>query len=333
MRRAAAIPALGLMVVLSGCTGGNARPDAATAVDVPTGVTLDVRGETAPGTATDAGADVPVGTTTDAGSMADVRADSTPGAATDTAPEAVADTAADVAADRAADAAVDAVPDADSGPFRVLLFSRTTGFRHDSIPTAIAALTALGATGGYVAEATEDPAAFTLANLSRFRVVVFVMTTGDPVDAPGQAAFESWIGAGGNWMGIHSASDTEYDWPFYGQLVGAYFKQHPAIQPARVSVEVANHPATMGLPSPWMRTDEWYDFQTNPRATTTVLMTIDESSYTGGTMGADHPLVWAHTTSGGGRAIYTEMGHTQESYADPLFRQHLLGALRWAAGR
>ena len=158
------------------------------------------------------------------------------------------------------------------------------------------------------------------------------MTTGDPLDDAAQAQFEAWIAAGGNWVGVHSAADTEYNWPFYGQLVGAYFKQHPAIQQATVNVEVADHPATAGLPSPWVRTDEWYDFQTNPRATTTVLMTIDESTYTGGTMGADHPLVWAHATTGGGRAIYTEMGHTSESYADPLFRQHLVGAIRWAAG-
>ena len=141
-----------------------------------------------------------------------------------------------------------------------------------------------------------------------------------------------WIAGGGNWVGVHSASDTEYNWPFYGQLVGAYFKQHPAIQPATVKIEVADHPATAGLPSAWMRTDEWYDFQTNPRATTSVLMTIDESSYSGGTMGEDHPLVWAHPTGGGGRAIYTEMGHTAESYTDPLFRGHLVGAIRWAAG-
>ena len=110
---------------------------------------------------------------------------------------------------------------------------------------------------------------------------------------------------------------------------------HPAIQQATVRIEVANHPATAGLPAAWVRTDEWYDFQTNPRATAgvTVLATIDESTYTGGTMGADHPLVWAHTTAVGGRAIYTAMGHTMESYADPLFRQHLAGAIRWAAGR
>jgi type 1 glutamine amidotransferase len=241
------------------------------------------------------------------------------------------------------DAATDAAPAADSngadsngadaGTFNVLLFSRTTAFRHDSIPAAVAALTELGSANGYTVEASEDPAMFTAANLARFRVVVFLMTTGDVLDGPGQAAFETWIAGGGNYVGVHSAADTEYDWPFYGQLVGAYFKQHPAIQPATVKIEVTDHPATAGLPAAWMRSDEWYDFQANPRTTATVLATVDESTYSGGTMGADHPIVWTHTTTGGGRALYTAMGHPTAAYAEPLFRAHLAGAIGWAAGR
>jgi type 1 glutamine amidotransferase len=167
-------------------------------------------------------------------------------------------------------------------------------------------------------------------------VVVFLMTSGDALDAAAQAVFEDWIRVGGgSYVGIHSAADTEYDWPFYGDLVGAYFKQHPAVQPADVVVEVADHPATAPLPARWRRTDEWYDFRTNPRATAgvTVLATVSEASYSGGTMGADHPIVWAHPTPGGGRALYTAMGHTAESYADPTFRAHLAGAIRWAAAR
>jgi type 1 glutamine amidotransferase len=222
--------------------------------------------------------------------------------------------------------------EAAAAPFPVLLFSRTVGFRHDSIPAAIQALTELQDTGGFTVEATEDPTAFTTDNLARFRVVVFLLTTGDVLDDDQQAAFEAWIGAGGGYMGVHSAADTEYGWPFYGALVGAYFKAHPAVQAANVEVEAADHPAMAGIASPWMRIDEWYDFQTNPRDSVTVLATVDESSYTGGTMGPDHPIVWAHSTLGGGRALYTAMGHTQESYADPVFRQHLTGALRWVAG-
>jgi type 1 glutamine amidotransferase len=220
-----------------------------------------------------------------------------------------------------------------SSTFRVLLFSRTAGFRHASIPTALAQLMDLQASGGYVAEATEDPTQFSPDNLARFQVVVFLLTTGDVLTDDQQAAFEAWIGAGGGYVGIHSAADTEHDWPFYGALVGAYFVSHPDVQQASVDVEVADHPATLGLPSPWVRTDEWYNLQPNPRPNVTVLATVDESTYTGGTMGADHPITWSHPTGGGGRAFYTAMGHTDESYCDPLFRQLLVGALRWVAGR
>jgi type 1 glutamine amidotransferase len=232
-------------------------------------------------------------------------------------------------------------PFADAGPgssdadarFRILAFSRTTGYRHDSIPAAVEALSELGATTGYDMEATEDPGAFTTDNLARFQVVVFLLTTGDVLDDGQQAVFESWVNAGGGWVGVHSAADTEYDWPYYGALVGAYFKAHPAIQQASVTIEVADTPPTTGLPSPWVRTDEWYDFQTNPRPNVTVLATVDESTYTGGMMGADHPIAWTHATPGGGRAFYTAMGHTIQSYADPLFRGHLAGAIHWVAGR
>ena len=226
--------------------------------------------------------------------------------------------------------AVDAHPGtAAEGAFRVLLFSRTAGYRHDSIPAAIGAFMELQSDGNYQAESSEDPATFTADSLGRFQVVVFLMTTGDVLDADQQAAFEAWINQGGSYLGVHSASDTEYNWPFYGTLVGAYFARHPDIQQATVAIEASDHPAVAGLASPWSRRDEWYDFQSNPRGTVTVLATVDEASYTGGTMGSDHPIVWAHETAAGGRALYTGMGHTTESYAEPAFRQHLLSALRW----
>lgn len=218
-------------------------------------------------------------------------------------------------------------------PFDVLLFTRTVGYRHDSIPAAVSALSELQGAGDYRVEVTDDPTRFMPSELSRFHVVVFLMTTGDVLDQQQQAAFEAWIAAGGGYLGVHSASDTEYDWPFYGDLVGAYFSQHPSIQDASVRLEAPDHPAMAGLPSSWRRRDEWYDFRTNPRTSATVLATVDESSYTGGGMGEDHPIVWARTAPGSGRALYTAMGHTQESYADPLFRQHLLQALRWVAGQ
>lgn len=216
---------------------------------------------------------------------------------------------------------------------QALLFSRTAGFRHDSIPAAITAFMDLQDLVGCEMEATEEPSQFSSDNLARFHVVVFLMTTGDVLDADQQAAFEGWVRAGGGYLGVHSASDTEYDWPFYGDLVGSYFSRHPDIQTATVNVEDAGHPAMSGVPSPWLRRDEWYDFRTNPRGAVTVLATVDEASYSGGGMGSDHPMVWAHETAGGGRAFYTGMGHTKESWAEPAFRQHLLSGLRWVAGR
>ena len=213
---------------------------------------------------------------------------------------------------------------------RVLVFSRTTGFRHASISDGITAVQGIGIVYGFAVEATEDPDAFTDDNLARFAAVVFLNTTGDVLDAAQEAAFERYIRAGGGFAGVHSATDTEYDWAWYGDLVGAYFASHPVIQQATVHVEEADHPSTRCLPDPWTRTDEWYDFQARPTGVT-VLATVDESTYQGATMGAPHPLAWYHVYDGG-RAWYTAMGHTSESYGEPAFLDHLAGGILWAAG-
>jgi type 1 glutamine amidotransferase len=221
---------------------------------------------------------------------------------------------------------------AEGGTFSVLVFSRTTGFRHASIPDGIAAIQALGAANGFTVEATEDPAAFTEANLARFAAVVFLMTTGDVLDTAQEAAFEAYIRGGGGWAGVHSAADTEYTWAWYGGLLGAHFKSHPSIQTATIVVEDTTHVSTAHLPARWTRTDEWYNFQMNPRAAVHVLATLDETTYAAGldAMG-DHPIAWCHAYDGG-RAWYTGAGHTAESYADPDFRAHLLGGIQTAAG-
>jgi type 1 glutamine amidotransferase len=206
------------------------------------------------------------------------------------------------------------------------VFSRTAGFRHESIAAGIQALRGL-----FRLDATEDGAAFTPESLARYRAVVFLNTSGTVLDAGQKAAFEAYIRGGGGFAGVHAASDTEFDWPFYGDLVGAYFADHPAIQQAVVRVEDANHPATAGLERAWTRTDEWYNFRTNPRSRVHVLLTLDESSYSGGTMGADHPHAWYRTYERG-RSFYTAGGHTIEAYAEPAFRAHLAGGIRYAAG-
>jgi len=215
-------------------------------------------------------------------------------------------------------------------PYRVLVFSKTAAFRHASIPNGLAAIQQLGLENNFQVVATEDATLFNDAFLAQFRVVVFLMTTGDVLDAAQQAAFERYIRAGNGFVGVHSASDTEYSWPWYGGLVGAYFSNHPAIQKATVWVEDMEHPSTRFFNAPWVRNDEWYNFRTNPRTSVHVLATLDESTYSGGTMG-DHPIAWYHEYDGG-RAWYTAGGHTAASYAEPMFRAHLLGGIQYAAG-
>lgn len=213
----------------------------------------------------------------------------------------------------------------------VLVFSRTQGFRHASIPAGIAAIQALGVEHGFLVTSSEDPALFTDDQLGAFDGIVFLHTTGDILDSAQQAAMERFVQAGGGFVGIHSAADTEYDWPWYGGLVGAYFQSHPAIQPATLSVESASHPSTESLPATFTRTDEWYNFVAAPASGVLVLLSLDESSYTGGTMGGEHPIAWAHTYDGG-RAWYTGMGHTEASFSEAQFRAHLLGGMQWALG-
>lgn len=219
-----------------------------------------------------------------------------------------------------------------SRPDRILVFSKTAGFRHTSIEPGIAALRELGTANGFEVDATEDAAQFTAANLGRYKAVVFLSTTGDVLDNEQQAAFMGYIRGGGGFVGIHAAADTEYGWAWYGGLVGAYFKSHPAPAQARIRVEKRNHPSTRPLPDPWNRFDEWYDFQQNPRSRgVTVLLTLDETSYPGGQMGADHPIAWFHEYEGG-RSWYTAGGHTEASFAEPAFLEHLMGGIRYAIG-
>ncbi|MEU2576414.1 ThuA domain-containing protein [Streptomyces anulatus] len=234
------------------------------------------------------------------------------------------------APDRAAATAPARTAAAADPAYDVLVFSKTAGFRHSSIDEGIAALRQLGTANNFTVTATEDAAAFTPGNLSGYEAVVFLSTTGDVLNTAQQTAFEGYIGAGGGYVGIHAAADTEYDWTWYNGLAGALFKSHPHIQPATVKVEDRAHDATAHLGPTWQRTDEWYDYRTNPRGSAHVLASLDESTYSGGTMGGDHPIAWCKDYEGG-RAFYTGGGHTEDSYADPAFRRHLLGGIRWAA--
>jgi type 1 glutamine amidotransferase len=213
---------------------------------------------------------------------------------------------------------------------RVLVFSKTAAFRHASIEAGVAAIRQLGAANGFEVTATEDAGQFTSDNLARYRAVVWLSTTGDVLNGAQQQAFERYIAAGGGYAGVHSAADTEYDWSWYGGLVGAYFAGHPPVQQATVTVEDRSSPATSHLGPTWVRTDEWYNFRTDPRADVKVLLSLDEATYSGGTMG-DHPIAWCHSYHGGW-AFYTGLGHADDAFSDPAFRAHLLGGIKIAAG-
>lgn len=214
---------------------------------------------------------------------------------------------------------------------RVLVFSKTTGYRHESIETGVEAVHELGREHGFGVDATEDAAAFTADNLRRYAAVVFLSPSGDVFDDAQRAAFESYIHGGGGYVGVHGASTMEYGWPFYGEVVGARFDQHPKVQSATVLVEDGGHPATAHLEPRWHRVDEWYDFRSDPRGHVKVLLTVDESTYEGGRMGPGHPVAWCHEL-GPARCFYTALGHTVESYAEPAFRAHLLGGIAYVTG-
>jgi type 1 glutamine amidotransferase len=217
------------------------------------------------------------------------------------------------------------------GALPVLVFSRTEGFRHASIEDAVPAIEVMGASLGWTVDATEDPSVFSPQTLAGYRVVVFALTTGDVLDASQESAFEGYMAAGGGYVGIHSATDTEYDWSFYGDMLGAYFDGHPAPQDATMTVTDATHPSTAHLGETWDRFDEWYNFAPNPSEDVDVLLNLEESTYDGGTMGALHPIAWTREFAGG-RVFYTGGGHTSESYDEPDFLTHLQGGIVWAAG-
>ncbi len=215
---------------------------------------------------------------------------------------------------------------------KVLIFSKTAGFHHASIAVGIPAIIKLGQERNFDVDTTTDAAKFTYDNLKQYAAVIFLSTTGDVLNDAQQAEFEHYIKSGGGFVGVHSATDTEYNWTWYGNLVGAYFKNHPDHQQdAVLHIVDSNFPATKGLPKEWTRKDEWYNFKWIEPGLH-ILITIDEKTYTGGNNGDYHPMSWYHYFDGG-RAFYTALGHTDESYSDPTYLKHLLGGIEWAMGR
>ena len=219
-----------------------------------------------------------------------------------------------------------------SGKPKVLVFTKTMGFRHASIPAGIAAIQKLGAANGFEVDTTENADKFNEDTLQQYAAVIFLNTTGDVLNNYQEADFERYIQSGGGYVGVHAAADTEYEWGWYNHLAGAWFQNHPpGVHKAIVDVVEKSFPATEGLPEKWEHTDEWYNYK-DVDTTTTVLLKLDEKSYEGGKMGNNHPISWYHDYDGG-RAFYTGLGHTEESYTDSLFLKHLAGGIKYAIGK
>ena len=224
-------------------------------------------------------------------------------------------------------------PDAEKNKQKrdILLVTKTEGFRHASIPEGVRAIKDIASETELRITHTENAGYFQPDRLAHFKAVLFLNTTGDILDSLQQQAFRNFVGKGGGIIGVHSATDTESQWPWFRKALGGSFQGHPEIQQAVLTVADHSHPATSFLPEKWTRTDEWYNFSyLNPDIN--VLLKLDERTYEGGTHGEEHPIAWYHEMEGA-RIFYTGLGHSSESYSDPRFRRHLRGGISYVLGR
>ena len=212
----------------------------------------------------------------------------------------------------------------------VLVFFKTGGYYHESIPTGVKAIQDLGDKNGFNVDTTTNANMFAEDSLKKYAALVFLSSTGEILSGNQEIAVERYMQAGGGFVGIHAATDAEYDWSWYVKMIGASFKSHPANQEATLIINDKNHPSTDSLPATWTRTDEWYNFK-NLNPDVKVLISIDEKSYKGGENGDKHPMAWYHNFDGG-RVFYTELGHTNESFSEPLYLKHILGGIQYAMG-
>ncbi|RIA08292.1 hypothetical protein OE09_0101 [Flavobacteriaceae bacterium MAR_2010_72] len=209
----------------------------------------------------------------------------------------------------------------------VLVFTKTADFRHDSIETGVEMVMQMAEENAFEVTHSEDATMFENDRLKTYDLIIFLNTSGDILNENQQEGFKSYIHNGGSFMGIHSATDTEHDWPWYGKLVGAYFVNHPEKSNAEMIIVDSMHQSTKHLSERWVQFDEWYNFKyTNPEIN--VLLKLDENTYEGGENGEYHPIAWCHDFEGG-RAFYTGLGHTKTLYSEPLFRKHILGGINY----
>ena len=205
-----------------------------------------------------------------------------------------------------------------STPKNLVVFSKTSGYRHESIPNGVEAIQAIGEELGYTVIHTENSS--DIVDLE-YQVLVFMSPTGDVLNETEQHFLQSFVEKGGGFVGVHSATNCEYEFDWYcDTLVGAKFDFHRAIKPLDVEIVEAKHPSTMHLSNPWTRTDEWYNYDPMPKNVIVLLEIEDEDGR--------RPIAWCKRIKRG-RSFYTGGGHTKESYAEPQFLLHLKGGIQW----
>jgi len=224
--------------------------------------------------------------------------------------------------------------------FSVLLFTKTADFHHDSVAAGVIAIQELAKLHDFKVFWTDDAKRhINDKELAKYKVVIFLLTTGDVLNDEQQAAFERFIRAGGGFVGIHSAADTEYDWAWYTKMVGYMFHIHPAVQTATIKVEDYNFPGMDRFAKRFLATEEWYEFSAPKSDNLKFLLSVDEKTYKpaakwaekeGKGMGDFHPISWYHEYDGG-RAFYTALGHLPATYSDAAFMHHVYGGIYWAA--
>ena len=226
---------------------------------------------------------------------------------------------------------------AQAAQFKVLLFSKTNGWHHESIHEGVSGLRKMAIKHHFELEWHEDANRINEENLKQFDAIVFLSTSGNILNTKQQLAMEKFIQSGKGFVGIHSASDTEYQWPWYQKLVGRHFIIHPAIQTAKLKVDSRIFPGLESMPDELLWTDEWYEFSDAHVDNLHYILSVDEDSFDAKAdwgkvkgMGNFHPIGWYHPYDGG-RAFYTALGHLGANYEDPLFLSHLYGGIYWAA--
>jgi type 1 glutamine amidotransferase len=230
---------------------------------------------------------------------------------------------------------------AQSKQFKALLVTTTRGWHHESVHAGVLAIQQLGARNFFDVVLFENPDGFTDAYLDQFKVVIFLQTTGDIFDTAQQRVMERFIRSGKGFVGIHSASDTEYDWEWYNKLVGRMFYIHPVIQTAKLNIVDPSFNGLQGFAGNKLWTDEWYDFGPEKVNDLKYILAVDESTYNPKVewagrnrksegMGKFHPIAWYHNFDGG-RSFYTALGHLPSIFSDPAYLNHLYAGIYWAA--